>query len=199
MIVVIPSVEHTGSRLLANHIFHSFEHLSLDRDCTPEREAMVDTFSEQFKTIPAFPSGDAKYYDHVDPVNTPRFVQLAEKHTMIVPLRHPLRCAFSWEQRQKSLDRFFQQWDLIIEQIDAVNPAYLRVDLAARNDDLLALNERFDLSLETIWPYVGERSWPYVGDNTPGIVPLEDCKLRNETEVLKYIDANKAFFGAHYD
>lgn len=176
-IIVIPSVEHTGSRLLANHIFHSSTSLDLGDERTGEY---------------------CKYYAHLDDKTTPRFVELASTHPTIVPLRHPIRCAWSWEQRQKPLANYFKQWDMLIEQIDVLNPSYLRVDSDQRNDDLSIINELHDLKLETIWPYVGERSWPWVSENKPELIPLEACKLRSSSEVLKYINSNKQFFGRFY-
>lgn len=175
-VIVIPTVEHTGSRLLANHILH---HLS----CVNLHSTHDD---------------DCKFYEHVSSKNIDIFIDISKLYATIIPLRHPMRCAWSWEQRQKPLKRYFEQWDLIIKNAEELNASYLRVDLKERNEDLDKINKRFNLELETIWPYVGEAAWPWVSENTPGIIPLEECKLRNESAVLKYIQSNKDFFGVHY-
>lgn len=176
MIVVIPSVEHTGSRLVANHIFHSFQQINI----ASETEAPY-----------------AKQYEHVYANKMEAFHRACKQHPVIIPMRHPIRCAWSWEQRQKPLDEYFKQWDSL-QDLFVYDHAVIRVDLKERNEDLKAVNDKLGINVSTFWPYVGERAWPWVSENKPEVIPLESCKLRNETEVLKYIDANKDFFEVYY-
>jgi len=137
-------------------------------------------------------------YAHVNLKNIDTFVELAKEHATIVPLRHPLRVAQSFESRGKLLDDFFSEWNLIISMIAPLDPMYIHVDLTGKRDsDLTAIGDKFDINVGTIWPYVGK--WPWCSEHPPGIKPLDEIRLINNNSVMDFIDRNSDFFGAHYE
>jgi len=179
-IVVIPAVQHTGSRLTAS-MFSDYERKN-------PSEAVTD---------------NGLFYAHPDKHNIEDFIALASKYPTIVPLRHPLRSAFSWQNQGKDLNGWAEEWELIIRHIEPLNPSYLRVDLIDRLDDLAAINRRFNLGLESKWLYYGDNSWPAVRDNhnTPAIPDLNTIELSDENKaiVVPYISRRLSFFGRFYN
>ena len=191
MNVILPAVQHTGSRLVASMFLGQVDipQPGFFNRKNPEDEDV---------------SGNNLYYAHPDIHNIGKFTLLAANNPTIIPLRHPLRCAFSWQSQGKDLQDWMLEWDLIISNISPLSPSFLRVDHKERNRDLSNINDRFGLSLETMWPYFGFNSWPLVrntGNNTPAIPELSSIKLTVENEKIynSFVRTRRNFFKRFYD
>jgi len=191
MKVILPAVQHTGSRLVASMFLGQVD---IPQPGYFNRKNPEEKPSE----------GNDLFYAHPDIYNIGRFVILAKDNPTIVPLRHPLRCAYSWQNQNKDLKDWVTEWDLVINNIDILDPLYIRVDHKDRNEDLFNVNDSYGLKLDTKWPYFGFNSWPLVrntGNNSPAIPELESIDLTEENLKIysSFVRTRRKFFERFYD
>lgn len=133
MIVCVPTVQHTGSYFVANHLFS-------DWPKHPIKNAPLE---------------HGVYFDHVWPHKRQWWEELFEEtDAIIVPLRHPAVVAESWKRRGRPFREMCDQWRMMRDVIDAYEPSYLPLDVEDRQSYLDAINERYGLSLATSWPVI---------------------------------------------
>lgn len=168
--IVLPTIEHSGSRLTAQNIFAMYKHNDINRPPT---------------------STLSKYYDHLYSHTIDRFDELSQRYFTVVPLRHPLRIAYSWERRGQLMKYWFQQFEALITRIDKNKPFYFPVDLKIRYELFEKLKEMTGQPLDTDWPYVGEY------ENVLHEVDALDLKCK--PDILAFVAEHKEFFGRFYD
>ncbi len=95
-------------------------------------------------------------YGHIYPEWKRHFLPLIENNLTLIPLRHPFVVAKSWADRGGNPYEMIDMWDLLVDEIDPLNPVYLPIDsYVTRNGYLNALNIRTGLRLKTDWAPVG--------------------------------------------
>jgi hypothetical protein len=182
-VIVLPTVESTGSRLTAS-MFRGIYSEKLPGD-------EVEDLS--------------LFYAHLNKKNIKSFIDLCSKYPTVVPLRHPKRVALSFQDKGRIMELLKEQFDYLIKEIAPLKPLYLRVDSKSlRHQDLEYINKEYNLSLGTIWPYFGDNNWPAVRDdhNKAAIPSEEELETRlskvNKKFIESYIEENKDFFGRFY-
>ena len=90
MIVVIPTIPHTGSMFMVNEIFKDLPEMR-----NPKR------------------SNHGKIFMHVYPERLPELMTLTD-YPWISPLRHPAKVAGSWLARKKDLGYLWSLWDVMM-------------------------------------------------------------------------------------
>lgn len=81
-------------------------------------------------------------------------LELAEKHTLIIPLRHPMAVAQTTKNRGQHLTMMVECFRTIIDYLDKFDPCYLPLDRPDRQEYLTRLNERCGTKFETDWPVI---------------------------------------------
>ena len=132
MAILVPTIPHTGTKLLANDILRDYDH-----------NALINT-----------PGPRDKIDDHIYPEKMTRWKDLLEQYPAIVPLRDPISLAVSWERRNKDLGDMCVMWYIPVEVVDRYNPHYLPIDSVNRNEYLDRINRSLGLKLNTDWPIV---------------------------------------------
>lgn len=134
MIIVVPSVHHTGTKLVFNDIL---------RDLV--------AFNQQDKT----PRDSGKLRIHIDAPFLEDLHYWCAKCSIIVPIKHPRDVAIGWKVRFKKLGELAQQWTWLKEEIAPYDPLYLPIDLPDRDEWLDKVNLKLNLKLNTDWPVIG--------------------------------------------
>jgi len=124
----IPTIQHTGTKLLYKMFPQEFAHCSLRED------------SDQDNVL---------YVGHL----TGNSIGLIKKldQPMIIPLRHPYLVAKSWELRGKPLTELTENFKLLVNELDPLSPLYLPIDVENRQDYLDKINKELGLELRTEW------------------------------------------------
>lgn len=94
---------------------------------------------------------DSVVFDHVFPHQKHLFLPLIEKHTTIVPLRHPYLTQKSWDDRNHEKSDLIGMWEVMANEIAPLEPFFLPLDVEDRQDYLDALNDATGLGLTTDW------------------------------------------------
>lgn len=140
MIICVPTVQHTGSFFVTRHLLDGY----------PEQPIRTDNYAS------------GVYFDHVNPEKRVFWQPLLDcANAIIVPLRHPVIVAESWRRKGKPLDDMYAQWDMLIDFVDPYQPAYLPLDVDIRDAHLGAINERYNLKLQTRWPVINSKVKTY--------------------------------------
>lgn len=142
MVVCIPTIMHTGTHFVKEHLFKDYKPLSIVNDYDGE--------------------GDAKYCFHVVSGATMGYgLPRAYTNPVVVPLRHPYRVKQAFEKRYngEDFDLMHDQWYNMITHISKFNPYYLHLDDEERREkDLQNLNKGLGLNLQTDWSLQGSKS-----------------------------------------
>lgn len=90
-------------------------------------------------------------YGHIYPVYKDIYLPLIENNLTIIPLRHPLVTAISWQARGGDILELIESWEILVNEIDPLRPVYLPIDSPYREEFLNVLNIRTGLNLKTDW------------------------------------------------
>jgi len=107
-------------------------------------------------------------------------------HKIIIPLRHPYLVAESWRRRNKPLDELEENFHLLVDELDPLNPLYLPIDVDNRQDYLDQINDDLGLALVTEWGVENSKKSTYNlshKDMTPG--PTEKRLAEDIDEFLQ--------------
>lgn len=124
---VIPTIQHTGTKLLAR-MFRGYHWASFIEETEEER---------------------VLYLGHLNR-NTIENIKKLE-YPIITTVRHPYLVAESWKRRGKPLSELIQNFRLLVDEIDKLNPLYLPIDVDNRQQHLDVINLELGLNLETDW------------------------------------------------
>jgi len=124
----IPTIQHTGTKFLAK-LFGQMHWASFYED-TSERE-------------------DFLHVGHITENSIEAIKMLP--YRMIIPLRHPYLVAESWRRRNKPLNEMADNFMLLADELDPLNPLYLPIDVENRQEYLDKINSELGLNLKTDW------------------------------------------------
>lgn len=163
MIYTIPTIQHTGTKLLAK-LFGDVHWASFYEDIGDRESAL--------------------YLGHLT-INSVEAIKKL-KHRMIIPLRHPYLVAESWRRRNKPLDELADNFRLLVDEIDPYNPLYLPIDVENRQEYLDKINKELGLDLRTEWGVENSKKSTYnlsYKELSPG--PVEKALVEDIKEFLK--------------
>ena len=124
-VIVLPAVQHTGSRFVNNDLLKDYD---------------PATFHEE-------PTGKTVYHDHLGSNRVPsKFTKLLDKYPAIVPLRHPRRVFKSWIDRKQNIIDCIDEWENLLKYIDPYDPYYLPIDSIDRDIYLGWINKKLEVS-----------------------------------------------------
>ena len=132
--ILIPTIQHTGS-----HFVVGLFGIDVGRAKRPGMQS-----GEPNEVI----------FEHVER-NTEAVLHLAARHPTIIPLRHPKVVAKSYLSRNKTEQTMCDNFRIVVERFDPLNPYYLPIDVADRHDYLDVINKDMDLELKTDWTPAG--------------------------------------------
>ena len=164
MIVLAPSVPHTGAGFVSRELLRHFTKIG-----------MAAHYEHDHGQISTHLDGYA-----IDQVAN---LMVLRNYPTIVPLRHPELVAISWKRRGEEVSDAIPYWQALIEVIDPLEPCYLRLDSEYRDADLDVINGRWGLNLET--------DWPIVNASTDAAKPLDH---RERDTVGSLMSEYRAFF-----
>ena len=104
-----------------------------------------------WKSVADHATEDSLVFDHISPWHTKTFLPLIKDNLTIIPLRHPYLTAKSWDDRKKDKADLIQSWEVLVNEIDPLEPHYLPLDVPDRQDYLDHLNEATGRSMVTDW------------------------------------------------
>lgn len=133
--IIVPTIRNTGSHFVM-HLLGA---------AIPWRPNVL-TWREVDKA-----NDDSIIFDHVLPHQKHLFLPLIAEHTTIVPLRHPYLTAKSWDDRGMDKADLIAMWEVMVNDINPLDPFYLPLDVDNRQDYLDELNDHTGLNLETDW------------------------------------------------
>lgn len=159
MLIIVPTVKHTGSHFIRDDLLRDYEKVPLKG---PHSYIMENI--EGVKTKRKI--SEAALMDHLIYSKVQQFQKLITKdgNICITPLRHPKLVAKSWLDKGLELKPdFYQMWTSLIdlEQFLVKKDSkiyFLPLDVDDREDYLEALNEGTGLGLHTNWEATGENA-----------------------------------------
>lgn len=169
MVILIPTIPHTGTKLLADSLLFEFEH-----------NALINK-----------PKNGQKIDDHIYPEKITRWKELMQEYPAIVPLRHPIKCAVSWERRNRDLGEMVVMWYILVEQLDQFNPHYLPIDSPKRNQYLNRINQSLGLKLSTDWPITNSK-------HGSSEATIQDLGLNSRGQILRLCKNIEHFLDRFY-
>jgi hypothetical protein len=116
-------------------------------------------------------------------------LRLAEKHPVVIPIRHPFRVEESFRRHKVPTEDMLRGFDNLF-RFGSFNPSYMPVDSEKREDYFHALSSKLGLLLKTDWSVVASK----VGTHS---IPFEE--LTPSDEVKDFVEKHKTFFGLFYD
>lgn len=137
MIVLLPTIQHTGSHFLYEHLLaNDFERMSVHDE--PRDGGMVFTHISKWKWL--------KHWQHLMP-----------HYPAIIPFREPWKVCYSWLRRREKLTNLHEDLSYLVDHFDGFNPYYLPIDRPDRQAYLDRINDGLGLNLQTDWPVFGSR------------------------------------------
>jgi len=162
-VVLLPAIQHTGSRFVRWDILKRYQHCQLN-------EAPLK------RTV---------YYEHLSAVRKcERFIPLLGRYPAIASLRHPRRVFKSWQRRGQPLSQCIEEWTNLIEMVDPYKPYYMPIDAADRQDYLDRINADLGLNIVTDWLPRG---------NKAGTMQMKPEKIVLPDEVELFIESISDF------
>lgn len=134
MLILVPSVHHTGTKLVYNELLKGFPEIN-QQDHSDHvwgkirihiDEAFLEDLHWWLKRVPA-----------------------------IVPLLHPRKVAIGWKVRAKRREELGEQWKMLKEEIDPYGPYYLPIDAEDRDKRLDKIGQGLSWTFVTDWPVIG--------------------------------------------
>ena len=167
MIIVVPSVHHTGTKFV-------YRYLLADEKGWEFVTPNPDTTMAYYKPDGSPRTGDkGKVRIHIDPPLMHRIHAWMADFPSIVPLRHPRNVAQSWKNRFKSFAELGEQWRLLKEEVDKYNPYYLPLnDSELKNEFLKKIEIGLKIEVEYDWPVIceGANEFNLLTDEDEGLV-----------------------------
>ena len=130
MIIVVPSIPHTGTMFVYHEILKEIP-----------------------QEIRNPKKGPGKIQIHIYQDRMDELYSLSA-YPWIVPLRHPEKVAITWKSREKDLAELREFWWRLLDLVDSFEPHYLSIDAPNRNAQLAKINESIGLNAQTDWPIV---------------------------------------------
>ena len=124
----IPTIQHTGTKLLAK-MFGDMHWASFTEDIG-DRENVL-------------------FLGHLTVNSVDNIKKL--KHPIIIPFRHPFLIYESWIRRNKNIPDLIENIRLLVNEIDPLNPHYVPIDVPNKQNYLDKLNRDLDIDLITDW------------------------------------------------
>ena len=134
----IPTIQHTGTKFLAK-LFGDIHWASFIEDIG-DRE-------------------DVLYLGHLTANSIGNIKRL--NNPILIPLRHPYLVAESWKRRGKPLTELSENFRLLVDELDPLNPLYLPIDVDNKQDYLDKINVELGLSLSTQWGIENSKKMTY--------------------------------------
>jgi len=157
MNIAIPTIQHTGTHLIAKKFGYRYHWAAMNEDTN--REAI--------------------HVGHISNGQLPFIKSRLSEIPAIVPLRHPYLVAESWKRRDMPLDRLRHHWHLLVQEIDPFHPYYIAIDTPQRDSQLERVNKELNLSLPLNWPVRNSKK----GTHT---LKPEDCTPDPLIELLTF-------------
>lgn len=175
--ILVPTVQHTGSHFVVRELFPHHQQ-------TPLKKPVIQP--------------DTLMMDHVLPTKMTRMLTLAKTASAIViPLRHPRVCAYSWIKSGKELfPDFSRQWDCIWRfEDEGFDVHYITLDNEElRDEQLKALCKAIGDDIYTDWPELGQNA-ALRNESLPDMMLLEHADRVNDVCRL-HKDRLERFYGA---
>lgn len=146
MVINVPSVMHTGTRLLTIEILKG------------TRGGKYNLDDYKYTNIPPMcgdtdDGDDHLHVGHVFSENMDLWREAMRKFPTIVPLRHPSRVLESYRRRGKSEDVYKSQWDNLISLVKDFKVLYLHADMPnIRDDELKNISELAGWNVSSDFP-----------------------------------------------
>lgn len=128
MILLCPTVQHTGSYFLVKHLLAEFSE-------APIRGELTD---------------GSVIFDHLLDSKMERWRWLLERYPAISPMRDPVQVIYSWQRREKPLSDLESQFANLM----GIETLILPIDSPCRSDHLQRLNDEFGLRIKSHWPVI---------------------------------------------
>ena len=134
MIIVLPTIMHTGTFLLIDDVFKWFKHIG----CAQE------------------PEGDCVIHCHTTNSFFYEVASCMDKHPVVSPIRHPARVLESFKRRNHLNYRVFrEQFGCMADLVEGRDVFYIHIDEPdLRDAELARINNELGLKLKTDWPLV---------------------------------------------
>jgi len=130
MILLLPTVKHTGSHFVLKQLLPDFEQMNL-KD--------IDNLD---------PDKNIVIFDHLYPSKMDLWEPLMAKYPAIIPLRNKQDIMESWERREEPIDDFFDQWQ-ILGRMRKYKVYFINLDAPKfRRMQLRRINQELDLNLD---------------------------------------------------
>ena len=126
------------------------------------------------------------------------YLPLIRDNLTIIPLRHPLVVAKSWQDRGGNILELIESWELLVNEIDPLGPMYLPIDATSatsqcnqplRKIALENINYRTGLNLETDWEPVS---------SVNGNHNLRHEGMKGDKLMVDLVDRISGFLGRFY-
>jgi len=131
VIVLVPTIPHTGTTLVLKHLLPFLPDMRNPKRC-----------------------GHGKIFCHIYEERIAELLPLLEKYPAVIPLRHPEKVAISWKARKKDLNELWGLWETLVDVIDPYHPLYLAIDSAGRDQALRSISKTLGLDLKTDWSVI---------------------------------------------
>ena len=136
MIILIPSVMHTGLHLLLD----VFKHWKVIGPVLDGSQVMTPPQDEERYIIPV----------HLTKSNR-EIYRLVQDYPSVVPMRHPVKVLESFKRRGLTQEYFEEQWKCLIRIKDRLI-RYVHVDQERRDQDLEIAGKLAGTRLSSDWP-----------------------------------------------
>ena len=130
--IIVPTVRNTGSHFLVDLLGYDIN------KALPWKQSHNAT-------------EDSLIFDHISKYNTHFSLPLIRENLTIIPLRHPVLVAKSWNDRKRDTAELVDSWEVLVNEIDPLEPYYLPLDVLDRQDYLDRLNTATGRSMVTDW------------------------------------------------
>jgi hypothetical protein len=151
MILLTPTVHHSGSYFLVKHLLESFIELPLR------------TAREEIARLK--PGQRAVVFDHFWPHKMGLWRDLFGRYPIVIPVRRYDKVKKSWEDRGKCCAELDEQWQIMANVIVDQQPFVINLDSTCRDEQLAQINNKLGLDLDA-------RGWPVI--HSIGGQPGED-------------------------
>ncbi len=135
MIILVPSVHHTGTKLVFKDILRGLPEIN-QQDYTEHETGKIRI--------------------HIDEPFLEDLHYWLKRVPAIVPLLHPRKVASGWKVRFKRREELGEQWNWLKTEIDPYDPYYLPIDHEDRDRWLGRIGKALGLKLATGWPVIGK-------------------------------------------
>lgn len=143
MIILLPTIKHTGSHFVLKQLLKDFIRIDLK-----SAENRIEMLGEHENGV---------VFDHLFPHKMDLWRKFLGKYPAIVPIRNKNEVWKSWLKRAEEPDRelFNQMWD-IVEDIDQHYVFYINIDNnVIRDKQLDVINKELNINLNAGgWPVV---------------------------------------------